>query len=92
MEVLVSDWYTDIFLSSDEAKELCKPGAGAETCSWLLVGWNGWECCCLHKLSVLVDLHEKGTMSAMRDGCDAVRDLDVVDLGIGKHTVNILAT
>lgn len=74
MKAIVHDFHTDIFPTDEEVKELCRPGQGADTCSWLLVGSKGWECCCLNKHPVLVERHEKKTMVALRDGCDRVNN------------------
>jgi len=85
-------WHTDIELSDTEVKELCKPGEGADTCSWLVVGVNGFECCCLHKPHLLLDRHKKKEMTALRNGCDEVKGLDVMQLGIGSHEIDLLNT
>ena len=73
MRAIVSDWYTDIQLSPEEFKEHCKPGAGAITCIWVLVGKDGFECCYYHRPHVLVDRWERGETHAKRDGCEKVK-------------------
>ena len=85
MRANVHDWYTDMYPTDDEVKELCKPGAGADTCSWLLMSPSGWECCCLHKNPTLAERHSKGEMVAMRDGCDKVNNFNPIGK-IGEHT------
>lgn len=72
MKAKVYDFYTDIFPTDEEVKELCKPGEGVNTCSWLLMSSKGWECCCLNKPISLVNRRKLKTMTAMRDGCDKV--------------------
>ena len=76
MKAIVHSWYTDVFPTDEEVKEICKPGAGADTCSWLLMGPNGWECCCLNKNHSIVNRREKGEMIAMRDGCEKVKNFN----------------
>jgi len=69
MEVKVSDWHTDIIPTDEEVKRLCKPGAGADTCIWLVMSPKGWECVLNHKPHALVDRFLKGETTAKRDGC-----------------------
>lgn len=85
MKAIIHDFYTDIFPTDDEVQELCRPGAGSDTCSWLMVGEGGWECCCLHKPHSLLVRHLNGEMVAMRDGCDKVHNFSPMELGLGVH-------
>lgn len=72
MKAIIHDFSTNIFPTDDEVKEHCRPGAGADTCSWLTMSPKGWECVCLDKPGYLMDRRDKGQMTAMRDGCDKV--------------------
>jgi hypothetical protein len=72
MKAMVYDFHTDIYPTDEDVKELCRPGAGADTCSWLMIGPKGWECCCLNKPAILMERRENGSMVAQRDGCDKV--------------------
>lgn len=74
MKAIVYDFHTDIYPTNEEVKELCRPGKEADTCSWLLMGSNGWECCCLNKPPYLISRREKGEMRALRDGCNKVHN------------------
>ena len=38
MKAIVYGWHTDIYLKDQEVFELCKPGKGEDTCSWLVMG------------------------------------------------------
>jgi hypothetical protein len=76
MKAIVSDWYTDIFPTNEEVKELCKPGEGPNTCVWLVIGAKGWECTMMHKNTALLSRWEKGNTVAKRDGCGKVNDFD----------------
>lgn len=84
MRAVIQDWYTDIFLSGDEVKEHCKPGMGADTCSWLLVGSQGFECSYKHKSLAVIKRRDAGKMVAMRDGCDKVKEFVPSDHGMGE--------
>lgn len=71
-----------IFLTREEAMKLCRPGAGADTCIWLVVGGNGFECLFYNrkegqnlKGETLEERWKKGLTVAKRDGCDVVRSL-----------------
>ena len=63
------------FLDSDEFKKLCRPGAGADTCIWAMVGDKGPECGYYNRHPELVRRWEAGETVAKRDGCDVVRAL-----------------
>ena len=76
MKAIVSDFYTDIFPTDEEVKGLCTPGAGADTCIWLLMGPKGWECSMMHKNTALLERWNKGLTIAKRDGCDKVKNFD----------------
>ena len=90
MKVIVYGWHTDIYPKDQEVFELCKPGKGEDTCSWLVMGPKGWECCCLHKPHPFVDRRERKEMVAMRNGCDEVNGLNVMALGGGTHDIDVL--
>jgi len=89
-KIEVFEWHAEIKLSDTEVKELCKPGDGANTCSWLVAGTDGFKCCCLHKPHALLDRHEKKEMTALRDGCDEVKGLNMIQLGMGLHEIDLL--
>jgi len=80
MKAIVEDWYTDIFPTDEEVKEFCKPGQGANTCIWLIMAPTGWECCCMHRPSALLDRWERGLTNAKRDGCDKVNHFNPAGL------------
>lgn len=82
MKARIYDFYTDIFPTLEEVEELCRPGAGAETCSWLILGGKGFECCCLHKPLALIDRKDRGEMIAMRDGCEKVYTFNPLGRGL----------
>ena len=75
MKAIVSDWSTQIFPTEREIKELCKIGAGADCCVWLVCG-SEFECTCLSKPHSLLDRWEKGLTVAKRNGCDKVNNFN----------------
>lgn len=76
MRAVVYDWYTEVFPTAEEIRELCRPGAGADTCVWLVAGPDGMECTCLNKPYLLSKRHSDGLTVAKRDGCDKVKDFE----------------
>jgi len=44
MQKIVYDWHTEVKMSSDEAKNICKLGKGEECCAFLCLGPDGFEC------------------------------------------------
>lgn len=76
MKTVVHYSYTDIYPTKEEVMELCRPGQGADTCIWLMVGTDGWYCAAKNRPSSLVDRWKAGLTNAKRDGCDKVRNMD----------------
>lgn len=87
MHVVVHDFHTEIFPTNEEVKRLCRPGAGADTCIWLLMGAKGWECSYHNKPGGLVDRWLAGKTTAKRDGCDDVRHLKLSELGATEQFI-----
>jgi len=69
-------------LSREEVKKLCQPGEGADTCIWLVVGGEGFECLYFNRRAVsltgeiLEERWRKGLTVAKRDGCDVIRAVE----------------
>ena len=83
MKAIIYGGCTDIFPTKEEVKEFCKPGAGPDTCSWLICGKNGFECRCLHRPQTLADRRQKGLLHAKRDGCEKVKNFNPLKYGLG---------
>jgi len=68
-----------IQLDIEEVKRLCRPGAGADTCIWLVVGGEGLECLYYNRGAVsltgerLDERWRKGLTVAKRDGCNVIK-------------------
>ncbi len=82
MRVVKHEDYTEIFLDKEEVMKLCRPGAGADTCIWLVVGDHGFECLYYHRHEghnlygdTLEERWKEGKTVAKRDGCDVVKAL-----------------
>jgi len=70
MEKIVGDFSTEIMLTGDEAKSICKLGEGKACCAFLVVGGNGFQCVRMSyptSANVLKRL-EAGTMEAKGRG------------------------
>ena len=70
MEKIIHDFATEVKLSGDEVKEICRVGKGEECCAFITVGVNGFECI---KMSYPMNssIHsrlEDGTMHAKGQG------------------------
>ena len=69
-------------LDRSEVMELCQPGAGADTCIWLVVGKGGFDCLFYNRRvpsltgEVLEDRWKAGLTVAKRDGCDEIRKFE----------------
>ena len=68
-----------ILLDKDEVMELCRPGADADTCIWLVAGAEGFECLYFNRAEgrnlkgeTLEERWKAGKTVAKRDGCDMV--------------------
>ena len=60
-------------LTREEVLELCKPGAGQDTCIWLLVGPNGFDCHYFARPTALCRRWIDGQTVAKRNGCELVK-------------------
>ncbi len=89
MKVIPHEFTTDIILIPEEMKHLCKPGEGAETCIWLVLGSKGFECACLNKPHLLYERWKKGETVAKRDGCEFVDNINPMELGLGEHELKV---
>lgn len=69
-------------LSREEVFKLCRPGEYADTCIWLVIGEEGFECLYFNRRAVsltgeiLEDRWKKGLTVAKRDGCDVIRAVE----------------
>ena len=87
MRAEIHDGYTSILLTDKEIKELCRPGASADTCIWLAVGVDGFECLYYNRGGTslaggtLEKRWKQGLTVAKRDGCDKVRSSKPVPRG-----------
>ena len=74
MRAIVHDFHTEVFPNKDEIDRLCKIGHGADTCIFLLVGPDGFECHGLNKMPIwsLIERARRGETNAQREGCDEV--------------------
>lgn len=75
MNIVVRDSHTEIFLTHEEVFELCKPGEGENTCIWLMVGADGFECAYFKRPTALVKRWVKGETVAKRNGCEKVKSM-----------------
>jgi hypothetical protein len=89
MKVDVHDRHTNITLTTEEMKHLCTPGKGADTCIWLILGSEGFECSCLHRHPSLITRWKEGKTVAKRDGCDFVNTIDPSELNLGEQIVEV---
>lgn len=71
-----------ILLDKEEAMELCKPGAGPDTCIWFVVGAEGFGCVYFNRKGgrnllgeTLEQRWKDGKTVAKRDGCEVLKRL-----------------
>ncbi len=81
MTAIIGDWTTSIRPAAEEVNEMCRPGAGADTCAWLVCGAGGFECTYYNKPWALVDRFKRGETAAKRDGCEKVKAFSPLGLG-----------
>ena len=70
MEKVIGDFSTEVKLSVEEAKKICKLGQQSECCAFLVCGAAGFECIrmsCPTNSSIFTRL-EEGTMNAKGEG------------------------
>ena len=85
-----------ISLDDEEVKQLCRPGAGADTCIWLVMGTEGWECLYFCRDApnlegeTLRQRWETGQTVAKRDRCPELEAMEKdVSVGIDKFHAHL---
>jgi len=70
MKKIIGDFTTEILLSGDEAKSICKLGEGEECCAFLVSGARGFECIRMSypQNSPIFKRLDEGTMNAKGRG------------------------
>lgn len=70
MEKIIGDWATEVRMTGEEAKTICRIGQGSKCCAFLVAGGNGFECMRMSypaNGSIFGRL-EAGTMNAKGEG------------------------
>lgn len=81
MKVRIVEGKYLVSLTKEEVMRLCRPGAGADTCIWLAVGSDGFDCLyfCREVPNLLGETlkarWEAGKTVAKRDGCPEVETM-----------------
>ena len=70
MKKIVGDWTTEVKLSADEAKSICRLGQMEKCCAFLVMSSTGFECIRMSypDNSTIFDRLKKGTMTAKGEG------------------------
>ena len=70
MEKIIGDWSTEVKLSTEEAKDICRVGQGEECCAFLVMAPGGFECIRMSypMNSNIFSRLEEGTMNAKGEG------------------------
>ena len=70
MKKRVGDWATEVELSAEEAKSICRIGQGEKCCAFLVTAPTGFECIRMSypQNGRIFDRLEKGTMNAKGEG------------------------
>jgi hypothetical protein len=76
-----------IHLTNEEALRLCRPGFGADTCIWLVIGPEGWECIYYNRAEginlagkTMEQRWKAGKTVAKRDGCNEIKEFTEKEL------------
>ena len=70
MEKIIGDWSTEVKLSAEEAKDICRLGQGEKCCAFLVVAPGGFECVRMNASfsGTILSRLEEGTMNAKGRG------------------------
>lgn len=70
MDKIVGDWSTEVKLTAEETKDICRLGQGEKCCAFLVMSPTGFECIRLSYPAngSIFDRLEKGTMNAKGRG------------------------
>lgn len=77
MIIEVFGWHCAGFLQPDEAKKHCIREGGADSCQFLLLSQNGFECCFnnAYRRGIKFD-----NMVAQRRGCEELKNFEPVGM------------
>jgi len=64
----VGDWSTEVTMTGEEAKEICRLGQGTECCAFLCVGGKGFGCLKGSNAAIIYERLKAGTMNAKGEG------------------------
>jgi hypothetical protein len=70
MEKIVGDWTTEVKMSAEEAKDICRLGQMEKCCAFLVAAPTGFECIRMSypMNSTIFDRLKNGTMNAKGEG------------------------
>lgn len=70
MEKIVGDWSTEVKMTEDEAKKVCKFLQGEKCCAFLVMAPSGFECIRMSYPAngTIISRLEEGTMNAKGEG------------------------
>jgi hypothetical protein len=70
MKKIIGDFATEVRMTGEEAKEICKLGQMSECCAFLVVGPDGFECIRMSypNNSTIFSRLANGTMNAKGEG------------------------
>lgn len=70
MEKIIGDWSTQVKLTDEEVKDICRLGQGEKCCAFLVMSSTGFECIRMSypTNSTIFDRLKNGTMNAKGEG------------------------
>jgi len=75
-------------LNEDEVWNLCKPGAGPDTCIWLMAGTDGLTCNYLSRPSALCRQWRNDKTVAKRNGCELMHRKKIEIKEVEAHSLD----
>ena len=83
MKAIVHAFHTEVFPTRDEIDSECKIGQGEDTCIFLTVSGDGFECHAFNRMPImsLIERSERGETFARRQGCERVLRWDILGMG-----------
>ena len=74
MKAIIYDAHTVVLPTREEIDTECKIGQGKDTCIFLVVGGDGFECHAFNRMPImsLIERARRGETNAQREGCERV--------------------
>ena len=87
MKAIIGEYSCSVRPTDEDTHTECKIGQGADTCIFITMSGQGWECVRLHwqQNLQLTARADAGTMMSQKRGCDRVNNFHPLGMEVGTE-------